>query len=91
MNGQVQGEENVLPAGEDRKVFGGKGGWSFGEQNMDQQALSPEHAKRGKRRGHHVSSKSSLSGASITNPYSINIHYPIIFSLSSIPLSPTLP
>ena len=43
-----------MPAGEDRKVFGGKGGWSFGEQNMDGQALSPEQAVRGKRRGHHV-------------------------------------
>jgi hypothetical protein len=50
-----EGSENVLPAGEDRKVFGGKGGWSFGEQNNDGQALSLEQAKRGKRRGHHVS------------------------------------
>jgi len=50
-----EGSENVLPAGEDRKVFGGKGGWSFGEQNIDGLALSPEQAKRGKRRGHHVS------------------------------------
>jgi hypothetical protein len=49
-----QAEEKVLPAGEDRKVFGGKGGWSFGEQKLDGQALSPEQAKRGKRRGHHV-------------------------------------
>lgn len=54
-DGNGEGSENVLPAGEDRKVFGGKGGWSFGEQNIDGQALSPEQAKRGKRRGHHVS------------------------------------
>jgi len=53
-DGNGEGSENVLPAGEDRKVFGGKGGWSFGEQNIDGQALSPEQAKRGKRRGHHV-------------------------------------
>jgi len=50
-----QEEGTVLPAGEGKKVFGGKGGWSFGEQHDPKQALSPEHASRGKRRGHHVS------------------------------------
>jgi hypothetical protein len=52
-------EETVLPAGEEKKVFGGKGGWSFGGQNgsagANGQALSPEHANSSKRRGHHVS------------------------------------
>jgi hypothetical protein len=55
-DGNGEGSENILPAGEDRKVFGGKGGWSFGEQNIDGQALLPEQAKKGKRRGHHVRS-----------------------------------
>jgi len=59
-DGNGEGSENVLPAGEDRKVFGGKGGWSFGEQNIDGQALSPDQAKRGKRRGHHVRSLTRL-------------------------------
>jgi hypothetical protein len=36
-------------------VFGGKGGWSFGEQHDHAQTLSPEQASKGKRRGHHVS------------------------------------
>ena len=59
-----QEEETVLPAGEEKKVFGGKGGWSFGGQNgaagVDGQALSPEHAKSSKRRGHHVSFRDSV-------------------------------
>lgn len=51
----VQGQE--LPAGEDRKVFGGKGGWAFAGQSDagGGRTLSPEHASKSKRRGHHVS------------------------------------
>lgn len=79
-------EEKVLPAGEDRKVFGGKGGWSFGEQNMDGQALSPEQAVRGKRRGHHV--RVLVTSCEYPLTISINTLYPIISSLSSIQQSP---
>lgn len=57
--GQENGPDTVLPAGEDRKVFGGKGGWSFGGGHNGStaagQTLSPENAKSSKRRGHHVS------------------------------------
>lgn len=55
--GQNEGQEEgaVLLAGEERKVFGGKGGWSFGEQHDHAQALGPEQVPKGKRRGHHVS------------------------------------
>lgn len=57
-NGQEEELQGVeLPAGEERKVFGGKGGWSFAGQNGVEggRTLSPEHARSSKRRGHHVS------------------------------------
>jgi len=87
--GNGEGSENVLPAGEDRKVFGGKGGWSFGEQNIDGQALSPEQAKRGKRRGHHVSTITCHEGSKGRLTSSTNIRCRTTSSLSSIRQSPT--
>mgnify|MGYP007001960974 CR=1 FL=1 len=55
----LQDAPHVLPAGKERKMFGGKGDWSFGHNanEVSSDSLSSESAetKRSKRRGHHAS------------------------------------
>ncbi|KAK1922885.1 hypothetical protein DB88DRAFT_541095 [Papiliotrema laurentii] len=87
----LQDAPHVLPAGKERKVFGGKGDWSFGHNanEVSSDSLSSEWAetKRSKRRGHHHKHSLSHNFFSFLDPTQTN---PALASNKS-PTSPLSP